>query len=136
MFAVAENDAAKILGHRGAWHETHNTYTQISSEAGIPALFLYVTILVVSWKSLTRMQAMNIPGRHPREAELNVAARGLKIYLSVMFFGGMFTSFAYLPFMPTLIGLIYALTTSAEQEFRRLNSPVPMQAPSRRFGRL
>jgi O-antigen ligase len=29
----------------GSWHETHNTYTQFSSEAGIPALLLFLAVL-------------------------------------------------------------------------------------------
>jgi len=29
---------AKAAGEHGNWHETHNTYTEISGECGIPAL--------------------------------------------------------------------------------------------------
>jgi O-antigen ligase len=35
-------------GERGMWHETHNTYTQISSECGIPAFLCYFAAIVMT----------------------------------------------------------------------------------------
>src|SRR5207249_4894978 len=36
------------VGRPEAWRTTHNTYTQISSEAGIPALMLFVGLLLIA----------------------------------------------------------------------------------------
>lgn len=36
----------------GSWHVTHNTYTQLSSEAGIPALLIFIALAVRSFKNL------------------------------------------------------------------------------------
>jgi O-antigen ligase len=46
QFAVAvDGDAAKA-GKRSSWLGTHNTYTEVSSECGIPALLLYLGIIL------------------------------------------------------------------------------------------
>jgi O-antigen ligase len=53
-FMDSEGRLAKESGERGMWHETHNTYTQVSSECGIPAFLCYVTALLFTlvgfWK--------------------------------------------------------------------------------------
>jgi O-antigen ligase len=36
----------------GSWHVSHNSFTQMSSEGGIPALILYVLILWCSFKNV------------------------------------------------------------------------------------
>jgi O-antigen ligase len=36
-------------GQRGMWHETHNSYTQISSECGIPAFICYLSAIVMTY---------------------------------------------------------------------------------------
>jgi O-antigen ligase len=37
-FADSEGTVARSEGQQGSWHDTHNTYTQASSESGVPAL--------------------------------------------------------------------------------------------------
>ncbi|MDE3195005.1 MAG: O-antigen ligase family protein [Acidobacteriota bacterium] len=46
QFSNFEGLSAKASGEHGSWHETHNTYTQISSECGIPALIFAVAALI------------------------------------------------------------------------------------------
>ena len=41
-------------GTRGQWLGTHNTYTQISSECGLPGLLFFVASL---WFSLKELRA-------------------------------------------------------------------------------
>jgi len=36
-------------GQRGMWHETHNSYTQISSECGIPCFLCYMAAIVMTF---------------------------------------------------------------------------------------
>jgi O-antigen ligase len=36
-------------GEQGMWHETHNSYTQISSECGIPAFTCYISAIVMTF---------------------------------------------------------------------------------------
>ncbi|MBI1358368.1 MAG: hypothetical protein GC160_28870 [Acidobacteria bacterium] len=55
MFMVAENSLAQDQGyHRGSWKGTHNMYLQMSSENGLPAFFLFLTIIYSAWKTLRR----------------------------------------------------------------------------------
>jgi len=41
--------AAGENGQRGMWHETHNSYTQISAECGIPAAVCFVSAIVMTF---------------------------------------------------------------------------------------
>src|SRR5437899_939318 len=43
------------LGQPGAWEGTHNTFTEISSEAGVPALFLFLALLVTALRNIKRI---------------------------------------------------------------------------------
>jgi hypothetical protein len=56
MFAIAEGDDAATLGLKGAWHATHNTYTQYSSEIGIPGALLFIIALLRSYAGLNRIR--------------------------------------------------------------------------------
>jgi len=47
----------------GFWHQTHNSYTQLSSEAGIPALILFIYLIRRTFKNLRQCN---------RECEENV----------------------------------------------------------------
>lgn len=39
----------------GSWHVTHNTYTQLSSEAGIPSLLIFIALAVLSFKNVGKV---------------------------------------------------------------------------------
>lgn len=54
-FAPFSNDQAKNSGRRGQWLGTHNTYLQIASEDGIPALCVFVAIFLLSWRGLGKL---------------------------------------------------------------------------------
>jgi O-antigen ligase len=49
LFGVGPGQFTEVSG---SWHITHNTYTQFSSEAGIPALVLFVFLLRRAFKNL------------------------------------------------------------------------------------
>ena len=49
-FAMYEGGHNEIIGSHGAWHATHNTFTEVSSECGIPALLLYLAGLASSFR--------------------------------------------------------------------------------------
>jgi O-antigen ligase len=44
-FSIYQATEAENVGERGMWHETHNSYTQVSSECGIPALLFYLAAI-------------------------------------------------------------------------------------------
>jgi O-antigen ligase len=41
----------------GSWHDTHNTYTQLSSETGIPGLAVFVMLIIQSFRNLKMSRA-------------------------------------------------------------------------------
>lgn len=123
-FMVAENDKAKAEGRRGNWHGTHNTYTQLSSEAGIPAALFYLALFVLGWRALNRVKA-SIAG-HPRQQEILTSVATLKLLLMFILAVGCFGHFAYLPFLTTLLGLIYGLSYSSQAEMNLLKSRQPV----------
>jgi O-antigen ligase len=54
-----------VEGQTKGWLITHNTYTQVSSENGIPALLLYVAFLFGIYRTLRNVKALNVPDSHP-----------------------------------------------------------------------
>ena len=53
-FEEYEAEEAKAKGERGMWHETHNSYTQVSSECGVPALVFYLSAIFLSFRVFRR----------------------------------------------------------------------------------
>jgi hypothetical protein len=74
IFEDYQANSAKENGQRGLWHVTHNAYTQVSSECGIPALIFYVAALAITFVSLRKVIRA---GDH----ELSVAALVLTIMI-------------------------------------------------------
>lgn len=70
QFATFEGTTMKSLGAQGNWHETHNTYTQISSECGIPALVLLLCALVGSARLVNRIYRRATAQNEPEVARL------------------------------------------------------------------
>ena len=53
-FSIYQASEAEARGGRGMWHETHNSYTQISSECGIPALIFYLAAIGMTFSVFRR----------------------------------------------------------------------------------
>jgi O-antigen ligase len=68
-----------------AWMGTHNTFTQISSEAGIPALVLFVMILISAVRGMNRIR--QAAGQSSGRRELSLMASATLISLSSFAFG-------------------------------------------------
>jgi O-antigen ligase len=115
QFEVAENQRAADLGlPKGNWHGTHNTYTQISSEAGIPALLLFGGCIWICWRELVRIEKAAKESGHLRAKEIGMAAFALRALLftdAVLF---MFVHLGYASFFPTMAGMIFALSRIAK----------------------
>ena len=121
-FQVAQEEIALARGEpRGAWRVTHNTYTQLSSEMGIPGLVIYVMFLYECVKALNRIAHSRYAGRDWQD--LRALAKALRAtFLSlipVMFFG----SFGFDTNMPILGGLACALSLIAQRERALLTAP-------------
>jgi O-antigen ligase len=74
----------------GNWRVTHNSYTQMSSEGGVPALVLYLLILwngFVNLRSTKRLAGTGL--------ELKMFASGLQASLAAFVVAAFFASVAY-----------------------------------------
>jgi O-antigen ligase len=139
MFSFAEADDAKDQGVKAAWHETHNTYTQVSSEIGIPAFLLYVSALVIALRSVYRLSKVKPVKADVRWQQVRNGAFYLYLALVTAMSGAMFLSIAYTGVLFILVGLAMALERAAYREFEfapqhRLPfaSHVTLPAPVRR----
>ena len=105
MFSVAAADAFKKKGQRGSYLQTHNTYTQVSSEVGIPGLLLYGAAL---WQAISSVRFVRKNG-----ARINpdLVRMGNCLHASwILFLGtGMFASVAYHMPVAFLLGFSYVL---------------------------
>ncbi len=92
---------------QGVWHQTHNTYTQISAEAGIPTLVIFIFLLRLTFKNLRNAQFD--PGT--REYYLS---KGIYCSMFAYMVGAFFLSTAYL-FYPYLL-MAYASSIAQIKE--------------------
>lgn len=81
------------LGQSAAWVGTHNTFTQISSEAGVPALLLFIGLLVTALLNMKRIGKAFSKVLENRE--LNLMARATLASLLSFVFGAFFAHLAY-----------------------------------------
>jgi len=98
----------------GNWHVTHNSYTEMSSEAGIPALVLYVLILWAGFANLQKIKRFPHPKR-----DIRVLAACLKAALAGFIVGSFFLSLAYQFFAYFLVTYTTALVFIARQSAKR-----------------
>jgi hypothetical protein len=130
QFAWAEGVQNRIGGTtHGYWHQTHNTYMQVASECGIPALILFVAGIVSTWLLLnsTWRQARARPDCK------DIATASFYAMLAMVAFctAITFLSFAYFFYLPALAGLGIALDRTARAEFSSRAAQIvePQQPP-------
>jgi O-antigen ligase len=87
------NVSGTELNQPDAWLGTHNTFTEISSEAGVPALLLFIGVLVTAARNLVRVG--NAPLKDPENLELPLMARAALASLLSFVFAGFFVHLAY-----------------------------------------
>jgi O-antigen ligase len=100
------------LGRPSAWMGTHNTFTQISSEAGVPALLLFLALLLTSSLNMWRVSRTGV------DAEANLLARATLASLLSFAFGAVFAHLAYeyYLFYPVANAVgIYAIVAASPQ---------------------
>jgi O-antigen ligase len=114
-FDVAQNEMAIAGGAmKGLWHVTHNTYTQLSSEMGIPGLAIYLVMLYYVFKTLNSI--IRTKTKSPTWDNLRAMALSLRtafiLFLPIAFFD----SLAYNADVPILAGLTTALGFMAQKQ--------------------
>jgi hypothetical protein len=128
-FMVAENDMARAEGKRkGSWLGTHNSFTQVSSECGIPALLLYGAIVALSLKKTYSLYRQT--KQYPQLQEIGSHALGLNYSLIAFVLTGMFVNAAYTALLPVLAGLAVSLARTSAPLLARVTSPTVPQKPA------
>lgn len=125
QFAVAEDKLAKSEGREhGIWYYTHNAYTETSSEAGIPALILYIMAIVAAYRGLG-----DIRKRGPTP-EIREMAKAMMLSLWMVILGGFFLTIGFggVPFV--ILGLAVAFKLAVAAEMKKSRPPLPAQAES------
>lgn len=132
QFQNYEGVTAREAGRQGNWHETHNTYTQIASEAGIPGFLLLAGGVIATFRLLSRTyrKAREMPATLQNE---KICRTCFAVMLSLLSFSVtvFFLSMAYRCYLPALTGMTIAIARAAEREWTAASKPEP--APSVRF---
>jgi len=81
------------VGRPDAWYSTHNTFTEISAEAGVPALLFFVLLLATVLGHM-RQVAERFDG-DPGNRELRLLARATLASAMSLAFGWFFANLAY-----------------------------------------
>ncbi len=112
QFAVAYTGDAEKQGKHAPWLGTHNSYTEISSECGIPAFICYMAIIVLTFRRSYRIYRR--AAKYPQLAELRGLAFCLFAGILVYSIGTFFFHMAYTVVLPLLSGQAVALNFAAE----------------------
>ena len=107
QFPAAVQQAAARSGQHTQWLGTHNSYTQISSECGIPALIFYTAVIVFCLRSNFRLYlwTRNRPEHRDSAALSRCLLAGTCVYAVSAFFFHM----AYSADLPMLAGFSVAV---------------------------
>jgi O-antigen ligase len=115
------------LGDPDAWSGSHNTYTEISSEAGIPALLLFFALIATALLTMRRVSQASIDS--PQAVELKLMARATVASILSFMFAGFFAHLGYEYFFYTCpVAIAVGLGLVARSMQTAASAPSP-QAP-------
>ena len=118
-------------GYTETWHVTHNTYTELTSECGIPALILFLLIIRAAFRNLQRVQKTPL---YANDAETRLITGGLWASLAGYLVGAFFASTAYQLFPYFLVAYTTALfniaSTNPGLKQAEEKSPLKLWRPS------
>jgi O-antigen ligase len=110
QFAVAAAGESEKKGAHSEWRGTHNTYTQVSSEAGLPAFVFYTSALflglVANYRRYRAASAKNLT---------DIAGLSFSLFLATLVYAvaTIFFHIAYSSYLPIMLGLTIALELAA-----------------------
>jgi O-antigen ligase len=110
LFGVGPGNFNSISGQ---WHDQHNSYTQMSSEGGLPAFILYVLLL---WCALTNLRKTNRLA--PQDSEEVLFAGALRASMYAFIVGSFFAACAYHFFPYFLMGYSTGLLAIIESQYQ------------------
>jgi O-antigen ligase len=115
-FQIASKDESFSQNMRAAWRDTHNAFTQVSSEAGLPAFVFYFGAMFFCFRMAMELVRF---ARKNRGFEL-LGNMGYCQLLSLVGFAAtsFFSSVAYHFYFPALAGITVGLYRSAQATAR------------------
>jgi hypothetical protein len=119
QFSNANGTEHVNRGGYGAWQVSHNSYTQVSSEMGIPGFVFFILGIGTSFVLLARTSKLLKP--FPALQELRHAAFCLMLSISGFSAGIFFLSLAYRFHLLLLAGLAISLHAAAMREIYALH---------------
>lgn len=115
-FQDAEAKEAQAMGKRGVWHFTHNAYTELSSETGIPGMLLFVIALFWSYWGLGKIRRSYPIGRARK------AALAIQMMIIISAIGAFFLSIAYSGILYPIMGLSAAFQVAAARQYKLMKA--------------
>lgn len=106
----------------GGWHVAHNTYTELGAEAGVPALVLFLALLITAGRRIRKVRKM--PG-YAADPSIRLWSSALWAGLAGYAAGAMFASTEYTLFPYFLVGYICALYQIASKPTETDSAKVP-----------
>ena len=95
------------------WRVAHNTYTELGAEAGIPGISLFLLLLVLSLRKITRIR--KLPGYQTSE-DIRVWTSALWAAMVAYVVGALFASTEYNLFPYFMVGYICAIYQIANSQ--------------------
>lgn len=113
QFAVAASLDLKREGKPAPWLGTHNSYTEVASECGIPAFLLYTGVIFVVLRSNLRIYRRSA---HSEEAR-DVSALAFCLFASALAYATctFFFHLAYSGYLPAIAGMSVALRLAVDR---------------------
>jgi O-antigen ligase len=121
-----------MAAKKGSWLGTHNSYTQVSSEIGIPAFLFFVAAI---WMALTGPYSIYQKTRgDPRLDEMGTIAMGLHYCLIIYAATILFEHIAYTIMLPVFGGLAASMVRTTAVEIQRIQAtPLPVSMSTTMF---
>jgi hypothetical protein len=120
QFSIFEGEHNQILNAHGFWHEAHNTYTQISSECGVPALGLYIAGILSTFFMANRVYKR--AREKPEYDDIKTMAFCIMLAMTTYCVAITFVNFGYFFYLPAMSSLVIAVSQAAQREFASRSS--------------
>jgi O-antigen ligase len=126
IFSAALAGEQKKQGEFQTWHEAHNSFSQIGSEAGIPAVIICFAILFYCFKRTIAIYYRS--RRDPKRIATTRMAAALFMALVVFTVCAAFGNYAYSFHLPLLAGLVQAFDIAVRKNAQAVPAaPVPVR---------
>ena len=125
-FSVAAAGDAETAGRRAQWQETHNSYTKMSSETGLPGMILFTATLLISLVRVRRVEKVARSKNLERIADMCFC---LFLSLSALTMYNFFDSNALQFNLPVLAALAATMVPLVEQHMQRVGGGFTTTGP-------